>query len=562
MKRFMVLSLFLLFPVVANCADTADVIYHGGDIVTVDDKNPAAEALAVFKGKIIAVGTKADVLKLKGDTTKLVDLGGKTLVPGFLDGHSHFINCLQVAHQANCFAPPAGPGKSIADIITSLKATQAKFKIPNGEFIVGYGYDGDAITDGREMSAADLDAAFPDNPVFVQHVSLHGAVCNSAALKKFKISKETPTPPGGVIVRKPNSMEPEGLLMEAAWMPVFMNLPKPSEEELLTRFQEGQAIYAAAGITTAQEGATMRGDVALLQKAAAQGLLSIDVAAYPFVTEAETVFKTTPPAKFGEYSNHLKLAGIKITLDGSPQGRTAFFTTPYLTGGPGGEKNWRGEPLFPKAQAEEFIKFVYDNNLQLIIHCNGDAAIDMFLECHEKVAKDRFADRRTTVIHSQFVRRDQLEKYVDYKIMASFFTEHCFYFGETHLKNRGKEQTFFLSPMKTAIEMGIHCANHTDFNVSPIDQLFVMWSAVNRISRKGEVIGPDQRITPIQALKALTIDSAHMYQEEKTKGSLEVGKRADLVILDKNPLKVDPMSIKDIKVVETIKDGKTIYVAK
>ncbi len=562
MKRFMVLTLFLLFPIVANCADTADVIYHGGDIVTVDDKNPTAEALAVLKGKIVAVGTKADVLKLKGEATKLVDLGGKTLVPGFLDGHSHFINCLQVANQANCFAPPAGPGKSIADIIASLKATESKFKIPNGEFIVGYGYDGSAITDGREMTAADLDAAFPDNPVFVQHVSLHGAVCNSAALKKFKISKETPTPPGGVIVRKPNSMEPEGLLMEAAWMSVFMNLPKPSEAELLTRFQEGQAIYAAAGITTAQEGATMRGDVALLQKAAAQGLLTIDVAAYPFVTEAETVFKTTPPAKFGEYSNHLKLAGIKITLDGSPQGRTAYFTTPYLTGGPGGEKNWRGEPLFPKAQAEEFIKFVYDNNLQLIIHCNGDAAIDMFLECHEKVAKDRFADRRTTVIHSQFVRRDQLEKYVDYKIMASFFTEHCFYFGETHLKNRGKEQTFFLSPMKTALEMGIHCANHTDFNVSPIDQLFVMWSAVNRISRKGEVIGPDQRITPIQALKALTIDSAHMYQEEKTKGSLEVGKRADLVILDKNPLKVDPMSIKDIKVVETIKDGKTIYVAK
>ena len=562
MKRFMVLTLFLLFPIVANCADTADVIYHGGDIVTVDDKNPTAEALAVLKGKIVAVGTKADVLKLKGEATKLVDLGGKTLVPGFLDGHSHFINCLQVANQANCFAPPAGPGKSIADIIASLKATESKFKIPNGEFIVGYGYDGSAITDGREMTAADLDAAFPDNPVFVQHVSLHGAVCNSAALKKFKISKETPTPPGGVIVRKANSMEPAGLLMEAAWMPVFMNLPKPSEAELLTRFQEGQAIYAAAGITTAQEGATMRGDVALLQKAAAQGLLTIDVAAYPFVTEAETVFKTTPPAKFGEYSNHLKLAGIKITLDGSPQGRTAYFTTPYLTGGPGGEKNWRGEPLFPKAQAEEFIKFVYDNNLQLIIHCNGDAAIDMFLECHEKVAKDRFADRRTTVIHSQFVRRDQLEKYVDYKIMASFFTEHCFYFGETHLKNRGKEQTFFLSPMKTALEMGIHCANHTDFNVSPIDQLFVMWSAVNRISRKGEVIGPDQRITPIQALKALTIDSAHMYQEEKTKGSLEVGKRADLVILDKNPLKVDPMSIKDIKVVETIKDGKTIYVAK
>ena len=562
MPRWTVLIVCLLTPLSVANGQLANTIYHGGTIITVDDRNPAAEALAVRDGKIIAVGTKSDVLKRRGDTTKLIDLGGKTLVPGFLDGHSHFINCLQVSRQANCFAPPAGPGKSIADIIEALKATASKYKIPHGEFIVGYGYDGDALSDAREMTAADLDAAFPDNPVFVQHVSLHGAVCNSAALKKFKISKETMTPPGGVIVRKPNSMEPEGLLMEAAWMPIFIDLPKPSEEELLKRFEEGQQIYTAAGITTAQEGATMAADVALLQKAAEQGLLSIDVASYPFVTEANGVFKRIPPEKFGKYSNHLKFAGIKITLDGSPQGRTAYFTTPYLTGGPGGEKNWRGEPLFPQAQAEEFIKFVYDNHVQLIVHCNGDAAIDMFLECHEKVAKDRFADRRTAVIHSQFVRRDQLEKYVDYKIIPSFFTEHCFYFGETHIKNRGKEQAFFISPMKTALEMGLHCANHTDFNVSPIDQLFVMWSAVNRVSRKGNVIGPDERITPLQSLKALTIDAAHMYQEEQTKGSIEVGKLADLVILDQNPLIVDAMSIKEIKVIETIKEGKTVYRAK
>ena len=562
MRQTIALVLSLLLPVVASSAEPVDTIYHGGNIVTVDDKNPTAEALAVGRGKIIAVGTKAELLKRKGDSTRLIDLAGKTLIPGLIDGHSHFINCLQVSRQANCFAPPAGPGKSIAGIIQSLKATQDKYKIPKGEFVVGYGYDGDAISDGREMTASDLDAAFPDNPVFVQHVSLHGAVCNSAALKKFKVSKDTPTPAGGIILRKPNSMEPSGLLMEAAWMPIFMNLPKPSEEELLNRFKEGQEIYAAAGLTTAQEGATTSADVALLQKAADKGLLAIDVVSYPFITEASTVFKTTPPDKFGKYVNHLKLGGIKITLDGSPQGRTAYFTTPYLTGGPGGEQNWRGEPLFPKTQAEEFVKFVYDNNVQLIIHCNGDAAIDLFLECHEKVAKDRFADRRAAVIHSQFVRKDQLEKYVDYKIMPSFFTEHCYYFAETHRKNRGKEQADFLSPMKTALEMGIRCANHTDFNVSPIDLLFVMWSAVNRVSRKGEIIGPDERITPLQALKALTIDAAHMYQEESSKGSLEVGKLADLVILDKNPLTVEPMAIKDIKVVETIKEGKTIYTAK
>jgi predicted amidohydrolase YtcJ len=152
-----------------------------------------------------------------------------------------------------------------------------------------------------------------------------------------------------------------------------------------------------------------------------------------------------------------------------------------------------------------------------------------------------------------------LEKYADYKIMPSFFTEHCFYFGETHIKNRGKEQAAFLSPMKTALALGIRCQNHTDFNVSPIDQMFVVWSAVNRVTRTGEVLGPDERITPLQALKAITLDGAYMYQEEKTKGSLEVGKLADLVILDKSPLTVKPMDIKDIKVMETIKEGVSIY---
>jgi predicted amidohydrolase YtcJ len=412
------------------------------------------------------------------------------------------------------------------------------------------------------MTAADLDAAFPDNPVFVQHVSLHGAICNSVALKKFGVTKDTPTPKGGVINRIPGTKEPEGLLMEAAWMPIFTNMPKPSEEVMLSRFKDGQMIYAASGITTAQEGATSAHDVVLLQKAAKQGLLYIDVATYPFISEAKAVFKDNPPETFGKYSGRLKLGGIKITTDGSPQGRTAYFTKPYLTGGPGGEKEWRGEPLFPKAEVEQFMKMVYDNKLQLIIHCNGDAAIDLFLEGHEAAAKDRTADLRTTVIHSQFVRKDQLEKYAAYKIIPSYYTEHCFYFGETHIKNRGKEQAAFLSPMNTSLKMGIRCVNHTDFNVAPIDQMFVMWTAVNRTTRTGEVLGPDERVTPLQALKAITLDAAYMYQEEKTKGSLEVGKLADLVILDKNPLRVEPMAIKDIKVVETIKEGKTIYNAK
>jgi predicted amidohydrolase YtcJ len=561
LRRFYTLTCISLcfLPASANSAEPADLIFTGGSIITMEADQPFADALAVTGGKISAVGSQAVVRSMQGPNTKRVDLAGKTLLPGFLDGHSHFINCLQVSRQANCFAPPAGPGKSIAEIIKSLRQLKQQLNVPESQFLVGYGYDGNALSDGREMTAADLDAAFPDQPVFVQHVSLHGAVCNSVALRKFGITKETPTPPGGVIVRKPNSQEPAGLLMEAAWMPIFVALPKPADSELLERFHAGQQIYAAAGITTAQEGATPAHDVSLLHEAAKRGLLEIDVVAYPFISEAKEVLAKHAPATFGTYNNHLKLGGIKVTLDGSPQGKTAFFTTPYLTGGPGGEQNWRGEPLFPKDQAIEFIKWVYDNKLQLIIHCNGDAAIDLFLEAHEKVATDRFADLRSTIIHSQFVRPDQLQKYVDYHIIPSFFTEHCFYFGETHIKNRGAAQAAFISPLKTALSMGLHCPNHTDFNVSPIDQMFVVWSAVNRVSRSGEVVGPDERVTPHEALRGITIDSAYMYREEHQKGSLKVGKLADLVILNQNPIEVDPMSIKDIQVLETIKGGKTIY---
>jgi predicted amidohydrolase YtcJ len=321
-------------------------------------------------------------------------------------------------------------------------------------------------------------------------------------------------------------------------------------------------LYAAAGITTAQEGLTPAGDLALIQRAAAQGVQTIDIIAYPFILDLDKVLETNPAASFGKYVNHVKLGGVKITMDGSPQGKTAFFTTPYLTGGPGGEKNWRGEPSFPEETVKGWFKKVYDLGLPLNVHANGDAAIDMLLCAHEFAsAGDPSKPRHTTVIHSQFVRADQLDKYVAYSITPSFYTEHAYYFGDTHVLNRGQKQAFFISPMRTAIDKGLRPTNHTDFVVAPLDQMFVMWTAVNRVSRAGVVIGPDQRVTPMEALKAITINSALQYSEEKSKGSLEPGKLADLVILDKNPLKVDPMAIKDVKVVETIKEGKSIYKA-
>jgi len=541
----------------------ADTLYVNADVVTLTDQPKDADALAVKDGKILAVGARADLEKAYGaDTTRMIDLGGKTLLPGFIDPHSHYINALSVAHQVNVFAPPAGPGTDVASIIAALKHYTDNHPVASGELIEAYGYDENAMPKGETLTRDALDKAYPDNPVLVGHVSMHGAVLNSAAFRKYGISAATKTPPGGVILRKKGSNEPAGLIMETAMLPIIASLPQPTAEQEVSFSRAGQLLYAAAGITTAQEGATHAADLALMQRAAAGGATLIDVIAYPFFTDFDRIVEQNPVSGWGKYVNHLKIGGAKITLDGSPQGRTAWFTTPYLTGGPGGEKNWRGEPGFPVADAKAFIKKVYDLGIPLNVHANGDAAIDELIEAHEAAAAgDLTRDRHVTVIHSQFVRSDQLDKFATYQFTPSFFTLHAFYFGDTHVTQRGREQAFFLSPMRAAIDKGLRPTNHTDFVVAPLDQMFVVWSAVNRLSRSGVVIGPDQRVTPLEALRAITINAAYQYGEQASKGTLERGKLADLVVLDHNPLKVDPLTIKDIKVVETIKEGRTIYPA-
>jgi hypothetical protein len=551
----------LAAPAVGQTSTAADAIYVGGDIVTMNDKAPSVQALAVKDGKILTVGDRKTVeAGHKGAKTKVVNLAGKTLLPGFIDAHSHYFSSLTVANQCNLYAPPAGPAKDVPSIIATIKKFAADKKIPKGEVIQCYGYDENVMPNGRLLNRDDLDKVFPNNPVLVGHVSMHGAVLNSAAMKKWNVSADTKTPPGGVIVRKPGTNEPYGLIMETAYLPIFASLPKPTTAQEIEWSIAGQKLYAAAGVTTAHEGATHAAELAVMQRAAKSGGYIIDVIAYPFVTELEAVLKSNPVSGWQKYDNRLKIGGVKVTIDGSPQGRTAFFTTPYLTGGPGGEKNWSGELAAPQEVVNKAVKAVYDLNVPLNLHANGDGAIDAFIKAHEAAAAaDLGRERNVTMIHAQFTRKEQIDKYVAYKIRPSFYTLHTYYFAEAHIANRGKQQAMYISPMRDAIDKGLKPTNHTDFVVAPLDQMFMLWSAVNRVSRAGAVIGADQRITPMEGLKSMTIWSADQYREGDIKGSLEAGKLADLVILDRNPLKVKPMAIKDIKVVETIKEGKTIY---
>jgi hypothetical protein len=545
-------------------AQAADVIYTGGDIVTIVDAAPAAEAVAVKDGKILAVGTRAEVEKAgKGTATRIVDLGGKTLMPSFIDTHGHYINSLMVANQAKLYPPPAGPGKDVDSIIAALKQFAEERQIPKGQLIMAYGYDETVMPGGSHLNRDDLDKAFPDNPVRVDHVSMHGGVLNSLALKYYGISAATKTPPGGVIVRKPGTNEPYGLIMETAFLPVFGKSEPMSPAQEAEWSKAGQMLYAEAGVTTAHEGATHIAPFQTMKRATEAGANIIDVVAYPFITDLQKILAEAPVAGWGEYDKRFKIGGVKITIDGSPQGRTAFFTTPYLTGGPGGQKNWKGELAAPQDVINMGLKTVYDLGVPVTFHANGDGAIDALIKAHEFAAADDLTkDRNVTIIHAQFTRKDHIPKYVQYKMRPSFYTLHTYYFAEAHIAQRGREQAMYISPMRDAIDAGLHPTNHTDFVVAPLDQMFMMWSAVNRVSRGGEVIGADQRITPMEALKSMTIWAAEQYGEQGSKGTLEAGKLADLVILDRNPLKVEPTAIKDIKVVETIKEGRTIYARK
>lgn len=383
-------------------------------------------------------------------------------------------------------------------------------------------------------------------------------VANSLALQMARIDDKTPDPVGGVIVRDATG-QATGLLQETAQGRVLRLIPQVSSQELLDMIYDGQEYYASFGITTVQDGLTDSLTYHLFKQAAAMELLYLDV---EVLGSFRNLNAFLDHERFGEVNNGLKLAGIKVTTDGSPQGKTAYFRDPYKTEVPGCIEDCRGFPMIPPSRLKEIMTQCYERDIQLYVHANGDAAIDMLLDAHEQVTDSLELPKdiqRTVVIHSQFVRPDQLERYVQYNFVPSFFSNHAFFWGDTHTENLGSERANFLSPIKTADEMDIIATNHTDYPVTPPDQLFLLWTSVERLARSGKIIGEDQRTSVYHGLKALTINGAYQHVTEDTKGSISIGKLADLVVLDRNPMEVPTSEIKDIQVMETIKGGYTVY---
>jgi predicted amidohydrolase YtcJ len=556
---FIILSIGISTPVFAG--EFAEIIYHGGNIITINDAQPKAEAVAVKDGKILTVGSMKEVLGSKGSDTQMVDLKGSTMLPGFVDAHGHVMGGGLQALSANLLAPPDGEAKDIAAVQDILRNWMAANEtvVQKVGLIVGFGYDNAQLAEVRHPVREDLDEVSGDVPIVLVHQSGHIISVNSKALEIGEITAETENPSGGVIQRGDDGKEPNGVLEETAAFPLLIKLlskvgPDGSKEFI----RAGSELWARYGYTTAQDGRTMPGSLAALKTVANDGGLKIDVVSYPDVlVDREAIKREYNSA----YTNHFRVGGAKLTIDGSPQGFTAWRDRPYYKPVGNYPPGYLGYPAATAEQVEDAIDWAFVNNIQILTHANGEAASDQLIAfiaaATEKYGAD---DRRSVLIHGQFLREDQMDSFQSLGVVPSLFPMHTFYWGDWHRDHTvGPVLAENISPTGWAVKRGMKFTSHHDAPVAFPDSMRVLDATVTRRSRSGDIIGPTQRVDVMTALKAMTIWPAWQHFEEDSKGSIEPGKLADLVILDKDPTAVDPENIDQIKVVETIKEGVTVF---
>lgn len=570
MRAIPVASLFVSFALVScsgpasKRSDPADAIYFGGDIITVSDADPEAEAIAIKDGRILFVGSKAKAMELHGDSTAMHDLQGRTLIPGFVDAHSHMSQVGVQAISANLLPPPDGPATSIPqiqEILRSFMATSSMVK--DHGILIGFDYDDSQLVEHRHPTRQELDAVSTEIPVFVIHQSGHLGVYNTKALQMAGITAASKDPDGGTIHREQDSRTPSGLLDENAHIGALLTLmPKFSLEEAMDLITSAQEIYEQNGFTTVQDGRTDGNSLRVFAAAGKRGKLQLDVVAYPDMEMTEGDTMLNGPLMARVYTDHFRIGGVKFSLDGSPQGKTAWFTQPYFQPPHGMKADYAGFPIFAQdSTLERLVAQAFQKEWQVLAHANGDAAIDQFIRVVRSVSeKYPGKDRRPVLIHGQYLRKDQVPELKELGIFPSLYPMHTFYWGDWHRESvAGPERAENISPTCWLLAEDMRFSIHSDAPVTFPNSMRIFDSAVNRTTRTGRVLGPQHRLTPMQALKAMTIDAAYQHFEEASKGSLEVNKLADLVILDKNPLKVEPATIKDIQVMETIKAGKSLY---
>ena len=569
-------ALFLAIHVLTIAVATADTLYTGGDIVTMRSSAPEyVESLVERDGKILFAGPLAEARKLADAKATTVDLGGKTLLPGFIDTHGHFVYFGKNLVDANLFGCT-----DIADLIARMKKQVAQ--TPADGWIVGFGYQARALAEGRPPTSEDLDQVSADRPVMVVDSSGHLGAANAAAFKAAGITADTPDPTGGMFTRKADGKSLAGPMEETALNAVRSKRP-PFTGELAARAITGAAeVWASHGQTTAMEAGLGLGndDIGIVLNAIDKQLLPIDLylaakdsalddtlaASYAVASQYNPQaggivekLRAARPDLDRRYVNRVRLGGVKFWLDGSLD--TAWFTQPYTENPPGKTGAFAGYRQIPDEALDAIFEKYWPTELQIHMHMNGDAAADQALAAIAKaIKKHGMHDHRPVFVHASWLRGDQIEKMKACGAIPSFLTAGIIPGGDAVVKLWGPERSAGAMASRTFLRAGLPFTYSHDAPVSPVPSILALVDAgVNRLSGSGKVVGPDERVAAYDALRAVTSTAAYQLKEEKTKGTLEPGKLADLVILDKNPLKVEPTTIKDIAVVETIKEGRTVY---
>lgn len=542
--------------------DMADTIYSGGSVLTMEDDLPRAEAVAVRDGRILAVGTNAEIAAYRDSGTRMFDLRGQTMIPGFVDSHGHVIGGGLQAVAANLLSPPDGGVTDHDSLVETLRSWAADNQaiIDAAGFIVGFGYDQAQLSELAPPTKDMLDLVSTEVPVIIFHQSGHFGVMNSKGLEVAGITRNSPNPPGGVIMRDADGM-PTGVLEENAFfasaVPLIAGMGTEGFVELA---RAGSELWASYGYTTGQEGRATAPFLEAAHLAAERGMIPIDMVIYPDVLEARDLIL---PNLSGTYVNHVRVGGAKLTIDGSPQGFTALRDRPYYDPVGDYEPGYKGYAAADMDQVLDAVDWSFANDVQILTHANGEGASDMLIAAIRAAeAKHGPGDRRPVLIHGQFLRPDQVDAVKELAIFPSVFPMHTYYWGDWHRDHTvGPVDADNISPTGWLVQRGMKFGTHHDAPVAFPDSMRVLDATVTRRTRSEDILGPAQRVDVMTALKAMTIWPAWQHFEEDSKGSIAVGKLADLVILSDDPLTAPADELSELRVMVTIKEDKVIYEA-
>ena len=533
-------------------------IYVNGNVLTMDAAGTVSEAVSLREGLIESVGSSEEMLALAGDNTVVVDLRGRTVLPGFIDAHGHFPGSGQTVFSADLNSPPIGEVTHLSQLLERL--TRLGQTRTDG-WIIGHGYDDTLLAERRHPNRDDLDKVSADRPVAIIHVSGHLAVVNSAALAILGIDAESLDPEGGVIVREPDSdggRRPNGVLEETAARAVWEYTLDLSAMDALRMTTQAAEEYLAAGVTTASAGGMPTTVATLLGFLSQLNQFPQRVALFPLFEEVGEQLLNSSATLDSFARARVSVPRVKIIADGSIQGYTGYLSAPYHVPYKG-DADYRGYASVPREILFEQVAGLYERRIQVAIHCNGDASIEDGLDAIEYAMQQHpWPEARPLMIHAQMTREDQIARMAELGVTPSFFSAHTYYWGDRHAAIfMGPERAANMSPARWAQEAGVRFSSHLDTPVTPMLPLQAVWSQVERKSTSGTIIGPGQRIDRLSALRAVTIDAAWQVFMDDVIGSIEPGKDADLVVLSDNPLTAP--DLRSLKVDRTIIAGATVY---